>query len=160
MRTRLYLTTAAAAAVLALSGCGSDTSDDATESSSPTASPQKADMADSGADTAETGSDARKDVTITKSGVEDHDTWGKNAYVVHYKITNSGDDTANYFAMLKFLDSDGDTLGSTGVNADELGPGKSSTGDTAPLNSEIKNGKKSDIRDVRITEVERTATAY
>ncbi|MET8747244.1 hypothetical protein [Streptomyces sp. NPDC004728] len=100
---------------------------------------------------------ASKDVRIVKAGVEDHQTWGPKAYVVHYTITNGGSGAANYFAGLEFLDRDGDVLGSTGVTADKLGAGKTHTGDTAPLESEIRNGKMSDIRSVRVSQVDRTA---
>ncbi|MGW1318550.1 hypothetical protein [Streptomyces sp. NPDC002426] len=99
---------------------------------------------------------APKDATIVGSGFEDHETWGPGAYVVRYEITNSGDEAADYFVGLEFLDADGDVLGSTGVTADKLGPGKTNKGDTAPLESEISNGPMSAIKSVRVSEVDRT----
>ncbi|MFJ4703147.1 hypothetical protein ACIP5N_33850 [Streptomyces sp. NPDC088768] len=101
---------------------------------------------------------ASADVRIVKSGVEDHPTWGPGAYVVHYEITNHGRSAAGYFAQLEFLDADKDVLGTTGITADKLGAGKVSTGDTAPLDVEIRNGKMTDIRSVRVSEVDRTAS--
>ncbi|MGW5038982.1 hypothetical protein ACWEQK_12630 [Streptomyces parvulus] len=58
------------------------------------------------------------DVKITKAGVEDHQVWGDGAYVVHYEITNTGADAANYFAEIRLVDKDGDHLGQTGVTGD------------------------------------------
>ncbi|MGW1840676.1 hypothetical protein [Streptomyces sp. NPDC002067] len=99
---------------------------------------------------------ASKDVTIVKSGVEDHKVWGPTAYVVHYEITNHGTGPANYFAQLEFLDKDGDVLGSTGITADKLGAGKTKAGDIAPVETEIENGKPKDIKSVRVSQVDRT----
>ncbi len=45
---------------------------------------------------------------IVKSGFRDHDVWGPDAYVVEYEITNKGNDAADYFVQLEFLDVDGD----------------------------------------------------
>ncbi|WP_371097147.1 hypothetical protein [Streptomyces sanglieri] len=101
---------------------------------------------------------ASKDVRIVKAGVEDHQTWGPKAYVVHYEAKNSSDTTAAYYAEIEFLDKDGDHLGQTGITVDKLGPGKTSEGNTAPLEAEIRNGKQSDIRSARVTKVDRTAT--
>ncbi|MFD8592315.1 FxLYD domain-containing protein [Streptomyces sp. NPDC059637] len=102
---------------------------------------------------------AMRDVEITGSGVEDHDVWGPGAYVVRYKVTNGGNEAADYFVGLEFLDKDGDVLGSTGVTADKLGPGKTKEADAAPLEAEIENGEIADIRSVRVSEVQRTPAA-
>lgn len=99
---------------------------------------------------------AAGDVKIVRSGVEDHEVWGPKAYVVHFEITNHGTGAADYFAQIEFLDKDGDVLGSTGVTADKLGAGKTKTGDIAPIGSEIENGKPTDIRSVRVSQVDRT----
>ncbi|MFJ2882417.1 hypothetical protein ACIQGT_14150 [Streptomyces sp. NPDC093108] len=99
---------------------------------------------------------AALDVRIVTAGVEDHKTWGPRAFVVHYKATNSGSQPASYYAEIEFLDQDGDHLGQTGITVDKLGPGKTSTGDTAPLESEIRNGQLTDIRSARVTKVDRT----
>lgn len=139
-----------AALMLGATACGAD---DESEGDDPKASGQSSATGAGGGDEKEASH--KKDVTITKSGVEDHEGWGDGAYVVHYKITNGGDVQADYFAGLEFLDADGDVLGTTGITADKLGPGKSSTGDTAPVESEIENGKMTDIRDVRVSQVDR-----
>ncbi|WP_327594642.1 hypothetical protein [Streptomyces chartreusis] len=97
-----------------------------------------------------------KDVVITRAGVEDHEVWGDGAYVVHYTITNHGDDAANYFAEIRLIDKDGHHLGQTGVTADRLGPGKSSTGDIGVLDAEITNGRLSDIVGAKVGAVDRT----
>ena len=150
-RTRIACAAAAVAAALTLTACSSSDGDDATKSEAPaTASADKAD-ADASAQP-----DAKRDVKITKSGIEDHETWGPGAYVVHYTITNNGKSPADYFAQFEFLDKDGDVLGSTGVTADKLGPGKSKTADASPVESEIENGKPSDIKKVRVSQVDRT----
>jgi len=94
-----------------------------------------------------------EDVTITRAGTENHQTWGPDAYVVHYEITNHGTDDASYFVQLAFLDKDGDQLGTTGITADNLGPGKTKTGDTAPVDAEIENGPMDAITAVQVTQV-------
>ncbi|GAA2565468.1 hypothetical protein [Streptomyces koyangensis] len=99
---------------------------------------------------------AARDVELGKAGFQDHDVWGPGAYVTPYSITNRGDGTASYLVGLEYLDGDGDLLGSTGVMADKLGPGKTSKGDTAPVAAEIQNGEIADIRSVRVSTVERT----
>ncbi|MGW6685419.1 hypothetical protein [Streptomyces sp. NPDC054961] len=105
----------------------------------------------------ETGKKAfAKDVALTRQGRQDHDVWGKNAYVVTYRITNSGPGAADYFARIEFHDKDGDFLGSTGILADRLGPGKSSVGESAPVAAEITNGTLADIAGAKVSEVERT----
>ncbi|MEU0950475.1 hypothetical protein ABZ379_48830 [Streptomyces canus] len=100
-------------------------------------------------------STAPADVKLTRQGWEDHEVWGDHAYVVHWEITNTGTKAGNFFAGLEFLDKDGDVLGSTGITADKLGPGKTSKGDSAPLEAEITNGKMSDIKSARVSEVQR-----
>nr|WSX48078.1 hypothetical protein OG409_03415 [Streptomyces sp. NBC_00974] len=97
-----------------------------------------------------------KDVALTRQGRQDHDVWGKNAYVVTYRITNSGPEAADYFARIEFRDKDGDFLGSTGILADRLGPGKSSAGESVPVPAEITNGTLGDIATAKVSEVERT----
>lgn len=154
-RHTLTAVTAAATLALALTGCGSESDPDDDAKSTPSASsPASADSADT--DTEQEDGDHKDDVEITKHGVEDHETWGPDAYVVHYKITNSGDKAASYYAGIEFVDSDGDVLGSTGITADKLGAGKSKQDHIAPLPVEIENGEPSDIDDVRVTEVDRT----
>ncbi|WP_405759504.1 hypothetical protein OG234_13475 [Streptomyces sp. NBC_01420] len=94
-------------------------------------------------------------VVIRKAGFEDHEVWGPHAYVVHWELTNTGKAAGNFYAGIDFLDADGDVLGSTGITADKLGPGKTARGDSAPLPAEIGNGTIADIRGARVTEVER-----
>lgn len=147
----------AAAAVVAvgmLTACaGADTEEGAGKDTAAAASSPAA-----GADEASASKAALKDARIIRSGFRDHETWGPGAYVVEYKITNGGAEAADYFVGLEFIDKDDDVLGSTGVTADKLGPGKSSAGDTAPLEAEIRNGTLSDIVSVRVSEVDRNAS--
>lgn len=149
MRRSWALAGAAVFAVMVLSGCGGG--DETAVESSVTGAP--------GAPVTPAESSAERDVRIVKSGVADHETWGEKAYVVQYEITNGGREAANYFAQLEFLDADGDVLGSTGVTADKLGVGKTHKGDIAPLPAEITNGKIADIREVRVSEVDRSAAS-
>ncbi|MER6976035.1 hypothetical protein [Streptomyces carpinensis] len=146
MRTRIWLAGIAVAAA-ALTGCNStDTSSATSENKAEATAPAKAPKADL----------AKRDVKIVRTGFENHPTWGDHAYVTHYTITNHGTGAADYFVSLDYLDADGDVLGSTGVTAEKLGVGKTNTGDTAPLEAEISNGKIADIKSVRVTKVERT----
>jgi hypothetical protein len=94
-------------------------------------------------------------VKLVKKGWEDHDVWGPHSYVVHWKLTNTGAEQGNFFASLDFLDKDGDVLGSTGITADKVGPGKTARGDSAPLDVEIDKGEMSDIVDAKVASVER-----
>ena len=155
-RSRLAAAAVAVTGVVALSACSSSSgsSDGAKgtpSESSPAASSAVATHAAAPADP------ATRDVRITKAGFVDDEVYGAHAYVVHYTITNHGPGPANYFVGLDFRDKDGDHLGGTGVTADQLGVGKSKTDRTAPLDVEIQNGKISDIRSVRVSEVQRTA---
>lgn len=150
---KFRLAVSAAAVVLAagvLAGCGG--SDEAADSSKPagTGAAKSAEP-----EAAEEKQDAPAEVKIVKSGFEDHDVWGPNSYVVHWELTNTGDKAGNFFAGLDFLDADGDVLGSTGITADKLGPGKTSKGNIAPLDVEITNGEMGDIKDVKVSDVER-----
>lgn len=144
---RLGLATGVVAAALLLTGCGGGGEDTAGGGSSSSAADSDA-KAEAPA--------ASKDAKITGSGFEDHEVWGDHAYVTRYAITNHGKGAANYFVQFEYLDADGDVLGSTGVTADKLGEGKTNTGDAAPLDAEIPNGKIADIKSVRISNVERT----
>lgn len=154
-----YRTTSLAAAALtaslALTACGSEDSSDNSNPAPATSSTAPED----GADTDQDDGERKGDAKIVKQGVEDHETWGPDAYVVHYEITNNGGDSADYFAQIEFLDADGDVLGTTGITADKLGPGKSNTGNTAPLPAEIENGPISDIDTARVADVQRTDSA-
>lgn len=98
---------------------------------------------------------APADVKIVKAGYEDHATWGDNAYVVYWELTNTGDKQGNFYAGLDFLDKDGDVLGSTGITADKVGPGKTAKGEASPLDVEIDKGEMTDIKGVKVSEVER-----
>ncbi|MET9819603.1 hypothetical protein [Streptomyces sp. NPDC006355] len=151
---KIMLSVGAAVAVVGLvAGCsGAEDGGDAGKGSS-TATAREGSSGDSAKAAGEDV--AKRDVKITGSGYRDHDVWGPGAYVVEYTITNGGKDPANYFVGLEFLDADGDVLGSTGVTADKLGAGKSSKGDTAPVESEITNGPMSGIKSVRVSEVDR-----
>lgn len=152
--TRLALTAAALLAAGSLTACSSDsTTSTPKEDSSSASAPAGAEGAKGGG---KKEADTKVDVKITKSGVEDHEVWGPDAYVIHYTITNSGPAAADYYAELEVLDKDGDHLGQTGITADKLGPGKSKTGDTGVLDAEVQNGKLSDIASTRVSKVDRT----
>ncbi|ESP95899.1 hypothetical protein B591_29749 [Streptomyces sp. GBA 94-10 4N24] len=151
-RVGVYVGAVVAAAAL-VSGCAGASEDAADGQGAPSAS------AGSSAPAETKGGEegvAARDVELGEAGFQDHDVWGPGAYVTPYSITNRGDGAASYFVGLEFLDADGDVLGSTGVTADKLGPGKTSKGDTAPLEAEIQNGELADIRSVRVSTVERT----
>lgn len=132
----------------ALTACG-DTNDAASEDSKTGTS------ANAPAPEKSEASAAPADVKLVKQGWEDHEVWGPHSYVVHWELTNAGTKAGNFYAGLEFLDADGDVLGSTGITADKLGPGKTSRGDAAPLDVEITNGKMADIKKARVSEVER-----
>lgn len=156
---RFGLAVAVVAAVSLLAGCGGGEDAGASEKGRASVTAVASGEGDAGGKAGAAGEDAAKgDVKIVSSGFQDHDVWGPNAYVVKYEITNSGEDPASYFAQLEFLDADKDVLGSTGITVDKLGSGKTNRGDTAPLESEITNGKMSDIVSVRVSEVERAST--
>ncbi|MFF9573448.1 hypothetical protein [Streptomyces sp. NPDC014685] len=106
---------------------------------------------------AEEGSaSASKDVKILKSRMTDHQVWGPDVYLVHYKIVNHGVSSANYSVQLEFRDADGDILGTTGVIENEIGPGKTRLGETRPVDADIPNERTPDIRSVRISQVNKT----
>jgi hypothetical protein len=156
MRVRGVLLPAVAvvAAVGLAAGCSdSDDGSDEGRDNNATVEPSKQQQAPAEEPATE---EATEDVEIVRAGVMDHDVWGPGSYVVEYEITNNGQEAADYFVQLEFLDADGDLLGTTGVTADQLGPGKTNAGDTAPLDAEIDNGTLADIRDVRVSEVDRT----
>ncbi|MEZ7005024.1 hypothetical protein [Streptomyces sp. AD55] len=95
------------------------------------------------------------EVKIVKAGYEDSETWGENAYVVHWELTNTGDEVGDFFAGLDFIGPDDDVVGSTGITADKLSPGKTARGETSPLPAEIDKGEISEITGVRVASVER-----
>lgn len=155
--TRLALAAAVLAAAASLTACSSDPATTGTEAGSSTSSSASA-ASPAGAPEAKPKDEAgaAADVRITKAGVEDHEVWGRGAYVVHYKITNRGDGPADYIAEIEVLDADGDHLGQTGVTADKLGAGKSKEGDIGLLAAEVENGKLGDIASARVSKVDRT----
>lgn len=81
IKTRIYLTAALLTATATLTACSSNDSDSdaASAHESTTASVTPAD--DTAKDKQDKAPAASKDVTITKSGVEDHPVWGPGAYV-------------------------------------------------------------------------------
>ncbi|WP_306319482.1 MULTISPECIES: hypothetical protein [unclassified Streptomyces] len=110
-----------------------------------------------GADTAEADSTTRSadDVTIKDSGLAVENTSGKRTYLVSYKITNTGDRAADYVAQLRFLDKNGDLLGSTDVDAARL-PSGDSTADT--VTADLDHGSVGDITAVEVGTVDRAET--
>ncbi|MDH6489608.1 hypothetical protein [Streptomyces sp. SAI-127] len=100
-------------------------------------------------------SKAPADVKIVSAKYEDHEVWGDHAFVVRWELTNTGTKAGNFYAGLDFTDADGDVMGSTGITADKLGPGKTAKGDSAPLPAEITKGDIDAIKGVTVSEVER-----
>ncbi|MCF6521937.1 hypothetical protein HOY81_02300 [Streptomyces sp. JJ36] len=100
--------------------------------------------------------DATADVLVLRAGVEDHPVWGADAYVVHYLITNRGDEPADYVVRFAFLDAGGRVLGSTAVTVDRLGPGRTRAGSTAPRERDLAGGRAAAIRDVRVAHAEKS----
>ncbi|MGW4007903.1 hypothetical protein [Streptomyces sp. NPDC004763] len=152
---KIRLSAGVAAVVFAaglLSACGGGDGESSTSAASTAAS-----ASEGGAPVEDAKSESSKpaDVKIVKAGYEDHEVWGDNAYVVYWELTNTGDKAGNFYAGLDFLDKDGDVLGSTGITADKVGPGKTAKGNASPLDVEIDKGEMSDIKDVRVTDIER-----
>lgn len=156
---KVWLCAAAAATVAVLTACGAEDSGNNGQGAASSAAESPAQQDGAAEEPAEDQADATDHVKIVKSGFRDHDVWGPDAYVVEYEITNKGNDAADYFVQLEFLDVDGDRLGTTGVTADKLGAGKSKKADTAPLDAEIENGEMTDIKSVKVVEVQRTKPA-
>jgi len=96
--------------------------------------------------------DAKTDVTIAKAGFEDSKTWGDDAYVIHWQITNSTSRQASYFASIDFFGQDGKRIGGTGVVADNLGPRKTQEGSASPSRKKVD---PTDIAKVKVGRVYR-----
>uniref|UniRef100_A0AAU2JVG9 Lipoprotein n=1 Tax=Streptomyces sp. NBC_00049 TaxID=2903617 RepID=A0AAU2JVG9_9ACTN len=96
-----------------------------------------------------------KDVALTRQGFQKNEFSGDQEYGVHWKITNSGAEAADYMAAIEFYDKDGDFLGSTAAFAERLGPGKSTDGDAAAYPEAIRNGSVADIVTAKVGEVDR-----
>ncbi|MGP3756153.1 hypothetical protein [Streptomyces sp. IBSNAI001] len=83
------------------------------------------------------------------------------AYEYIYKVTNEGDQPANYAVVLNAFDDDGDFVGQTFFSATHLLPGKSKA-DTGEFNeySEFpEDGDVTDIASVKVAHVERVSLA-
>ncbi|SEC02017.1 hypothetical protein SAMN05216483_0892 [Streptomyces sp. 2131.1] len=84
-----------------------------------------------------------------------------SAYEYIYKVTNEGDEPANYAVILNAFDEDGDFIGQTYFSATHLLPGKSKA-DTGEFNkySEFpEDDEVTDIASVKVAHVERVALA-
>jgi hypothetical protein len=139
------LVASAVAAVVLLAGCGAE----------PEVASDGKGAAKASAAAPAVKKSAPAKVRIVSSGFEDHEVWGPHSYVVRWELTNTGESAGDFFAGLDFLDADGDVLGSTGITANKVGPGKTAKGDTAPLPVEIDKGSVKDIKGVKVSEVER-----
>ncbi|WP_329139827.1 hypothetical protein [Streptomyces sp. NBC_00670] len=91
----------------------------------------------------------------------DDDSEPESTYEFVYKITNEGDEPANYSVLVNAFDKDGDYVGQTYLGAEHLAPGKTDA-DKSEFTSygtfEDKHGV-SDIASVRVAYVKRTALA-
>ncbi|MGW1545053.1 hypothetical protein ACWCPM_33405 [Streptomyces sp. NPDC002309] len=101
-------------------------------------------------------------------GCDDTDEFSYNdcdpateTYEFKYKITNKGDDLANYSVVVNAFDEDGDFVAQTFFGAVHLAPGKKKSGSVEFTEySTIEDGKElSEIAGVKIAHVERTALA-
>lgn len=101
-------------------------------------------------------------------GCDDTDDFSYNdcdpateTYEFDYKITNEGDDPANYSVVVNAFDKDGDFVAQTFVGATHLAPGKKKS-DNGEFNeySTLEDGQElSDIASVKAAYVERVALA-
>ncbi|MFD8272017.1 FxLYD domain-containing protein [Streptomyces flaveolus] len=91
----------------------------------------------------------------------DDDTEPESTYEFVYKITNRGDEPANYSVLVNAFDKDGDYVGQTYISAEHLAAGKTDA-DKSEFTSygtfEDQHGL-SDIASVKVAYVERMALA-
>jgi len=91
----------------------------------------------------------------------DDDTEPESTYEFVYKITNKGDEPANYSVLVNAFDEDGDYVGQTYIGAEHLAAGKTDA-DKSEFTSygtfEDKH-EVSDIASVKVAYVERMALA-
>ncbi len=83
------------------------------------------------------------------------------AYEFIYKITNEGDEPANYAVIVNSFDKDGDFIGQAFVSATHLAPGKTDA-DTGEFDeyAELEDDHSlSDIDSIKIAHVERIVLA-
>ncbi|MFC9843190.1 hypothetical protein ACFWFF_19495 [Streptomyces sp. NPDC060223] len=83
------------------------------------------------------------------------------AYEFVYKITNKGDEPANYAVIVNGFDEDGDFVGQSFVSATHLGAGKTDadTGEFSEYAEFEGAHSPSDIASVKVAHVERVALA-
>ncbi|WP_075738480.1 hypothetical protein [Streptomyces acidiscabies] len=90
-----------------------------------------------------------------------NDCYADSTYEFVYKITNDGDEYANYGAIVNGFNKDGEFVGQTYVNALHLAPGKSDAdkGEFGEY-SDLADGRSlKDIASVKVAHVQRTALA-
>jgi hypothetical protein len=146
MRRKVAAACAALVTVVGLAGCAAEE----------TAAGKARAAVDAPAEEGKAGrASAPAKVEIVSAEHQNHDTWGPDAFVVKWELTNTGDTAGDFYAGLDFVGADQDVLGSTGITADKVGPGKTATGETAPLEVEIDKGKIADITGVKVTEIQR-----
>ena len=90
-----------------------------------------------------------------------NDCDAESAYEYIYKVTNEGDEPANYAVILNAFDEDGDFIGQTYFSATHLLPGKSKA-DTGEFNKYSEFPEDDDVTDiasVKVAHVERVALA-
>ncbi|MFE9763067.1 hypothetical protein ACFYPC_00825 [Streptomyces sp. NPDC005808] len=83
------------------------------------------------------------------------------AYEFIYKITNEGDEPANYAVIVNGFDEDGEFVGQSFVSATHLGPGKidADTGEFGDYAELAGDHSVSDIASVKVAHVERVSLA-
>ncbi|MFD5515638.1 hypothetical protein [Streptomyces sp. NPDC127066] len=128
-------------AVLFLTGCSSDSND---------SKPDKPDRVDAGP--------SSRDVAITKQGFEDSAVYGDHTWIVHYSVTNSGTDRADYFVKVSLADKDGKQIGTSSAVTTGVRPGVSTEERIVPVAKDMSGGDTADIGTATVTGVERVPT--
>ncbi|MFF8970769.1 hypothetical protein [Streptomyces sp. NPDC014995] len=84
-----------------------------------------------------------------------------SAYEFIYKITNKGDEPANYAVIVNGFDEDGDFVGQAFISATHLAPGKSDadTGEFDEYTDLDGDHSLADIESIKVAHVERVALA-
>ncbi|WP_416972866.1 hypothetical protein [Streptomyces sp. 4F14] len=90
-----------------------------------------------------------------------NDCYADSSYEFTYKITNEGDEHANYVAIVNAFDKGGEYVGQAYINAVHLAPGKSDadTGEFGEYSDLADGHSLKDIASVKVAHVLRTALA-
>ncbi|MET9539023.1 FxLYD domain-containing protein [Streptomyces sp. NPDC006553] len=139
-KRQFFCSITALAAVLLLGGCSSAPGDARTET------PAKVDAGPSSGD-----------VTITKQGFEDSGVYGDHSWMVHYTVTNSGTEAADYFVRVSLYDKDGKKIGLSGAVSQHIRPGATVEDRIVSVSKDMTSGTTADISSAEVTEVERVS---